>query len=480
MKISILSALFFLFVLNAVAQSEGKISGTVLQNTKPAEGATVSLLRAKDSVAVKISAAGKDGGYVFENIADGKYLLSITAAGHQKTFTKAFELSPQQRVLQVPATILLPANNTLMDVTVTAKRALIEQRIDRTIVNVDASITNLGTSAMEVLEKSPGITVDRDGNISLKGKQGVMVMVDGRPTQLGGADLANLLRNMSSSQLDQIEIMTNPPARYDAAGTSGIINIKTKKISTVGLNGSISVAYTQGRYPKTNEGFNFNYRAGKFNLFSNLSHNYQKRFSTLTINRNIFNSDTTSIDKIFHQEANRFGTGNSYSANVGVDFFASKKTTFGAAVNLSSRNQSSSDPTTTNILNAASTPESVTKALVNSDAEWNSISTNLNFRRSLDNKGREITSDLDFVKHRAEYNLFMVNSYTDPMGTPYSKADTLTGLLPQNIDIYTARVDYVQPLKKNGKFEAGIKSGLLSSTVGSEAWNSRDLKSRPH
>src|SRR5687767_15184023 len=99
-------------------------------------------------------------------------------------------------------------------------------------------------------------------------------MVDGRPTQLGGTDLANLLRNMSSNQLDQIEIMTNPPARYDAAGSAGIINLKTKKTVKAGFNGSASVTYSQGKYPKTNEAFIFNYREGKVNVFTNLSHNY--------------------------------------------------------------------------------------------------------------------------------------------------------------------------------------------------------------
>src|SRR5205814_3179282 len=129
---------------------------------------------------------------------------------------------------------LVPLPKDLAGVTVAAKKPLIEQKIDRTIVNVEASITNVGTSALEVLEKSPGITIDKDGNISLKGKQGVQVYVDGRPTYLSGQDLVNLLRNMTANQLDQIEIMTNPPAKYDAAGNSGIINIKTKKNKQVG------------------------------------------------------------------------------------------------------------------------------------------------------------------------------------------------------------------------------------------------------
>jgi iron complex outermembrane receptor protein len=463
MKISILSALFVLFLSSAIAQNGGKISGSIMKNESPAAGATVGLLRAKDSVAVKFSVVSKEGLYVFENIADGKYLLSATVIGHQKAWSKIVEVTPQQQVVQVPAMNLIPVSKNLADVTVTAKRPLIEQRIDRTIVNVDASITNIGTSALEVLEKSPGISVDRDGNISLKGKEGVLIMVDGRPTQLSGADLANLLRNMSSNQLDQIEIMTNPPARYDAAGTSGIINIKTKKAITAGFNGSANVAYSQGRYPKTNEGFNFNYRNAKVNLFTNLSHNYQKRYSTLYLDRNIFNSNSTSIDKIFNQQADRLSSGNAYSAKAGVDFFVTKKTTFGAVVNINSRQNLSDNPNITNISNAAKELESVTKAMVNNESDWNSISTNLNFRSVLDKKGREITSDVDFVRHRTDNDLFMVNSYTDAAGNMTRNSDTLTGLLPQKIDVYSARVDYLHPLKKDVKLEAGLKSSVVKT-----------------
>ena len=132
-------------------------------------------------------------------------------------------------------------------VTVVAKRPLVEQKIDRTVVNVEASATNVGASALEVLEKSPGISVDKDGNISLKGKDGVVVLVDGRPTQLGAADLANYLKGMHANQLDQIEIMTNPPAKFDASGNAGVINIKTKKNKQFGYNGSVSLGYGYGR-----------------------------------------------------------------------------------------------------------------------------------------------------------------------------------------------------------------------------------------
>jgi iron complex outermembrane receptor protein len=191
MGASILSACFILFLSTAIAQSAGKISGRIFKNEKAGEGSTITLLHAKDSTILKLSIANKEGLYLFEKVAEGKYLVSATAIGYKKSFSNIFQLTHSDEIAEVPVINLL-----LADVTVTAKRPLIEQRIDRTIVNVDASITNIGTSALEVLEKSPGVSVDRDGNISLKGKEGVLVMVDGRPTQLGGADLANLLRNM--------------------------------------------------------------------------------------------------------------------------------------------------------------------------------------------------------------------------------------------------------------------------------------------
>lgn len=460
MKIYITLISLFLYY-TTTAQNAGGISGTVVQNDKPADGATVYLLRAKDSATAKLGATDKKGAFLFADAKPGKYLLSVTAVGYKKAFSQVFEVTPEKAGVQVPAITLSPLSKNLADVTVTAKRALVEQHIDRTIVNVDASITNVGTSALEVLEKSPGITVDSDGNVSLKGKQSVLIMVDGRPTQLSGADLANLLRNMSSAQLDQVEIMTNPPARYDAAGNAGVINIKTKKAIKAGMNGSASVAYGYGRYGKVNEGFNFNYREGKWNLFTNLSHNYNKNYGIMSLDRNIYNSTTGAIDNIFNQEATRVSAGNAYNGKFGLDFFATPKTTMGAVVNLNWRSMVQNNPNITNIANASKVRQSITSAIVDNDLSWNSISTNFNIRRALDKKGRELTSDIDYVRHVSDNGLFMVNSYTNASGDPLRKADTLTGSLPQYIDVYSARVDYLHPLENNARFEAGVKSSIV-------------------
>ncbi|HVG42336.1 MAG TPA: TonB-dependent receptor, partial [Chitinophagaceae bacterium] len=366
-----------LFPLVSLAQTKtGKVSGTVQDGSqKVIESATITLLKAKDSSVAKLSVADKGGKFGFENIKDGKYLVAVTAVGHQKGFSETFEINDANSTVTLKPIELLPQSKSLKAVEVTAKRPLIEQKIDRTIVNVEASVTNVGTSALEVLEKSPGITVDKDGNISLKGKAGVMVLVDGRPTQLGGADLANLLRSMQSSQMDQIEIMTNPPAKYDAAGNAGIINIKTKKNKQFGYNGSINVGYGQGRYPKFNEGLNFNYRAGKLNLFTNLSHNYRKGFGNLDIQRNFYVLNTKDLSASFDQEARMINSNNSYNGKVGADYFANKNTTYGIVLSGFLSPGVNRNNNNTLISDAQKNIVSQTRAVTLQEERWENFST---------------------------------------------------------------------------------------------------------
>ncbi|HPN58401.1 MAG TPA: TonB-dependent receptor, partial [Chitinophagaceae bacterium] len=223
-------ALLAVSMISQAQNGTGRIKGTVTDGSaKILESATITLLRASDSSVAKISVADRNGRFEFEGVAAGRYFVRISAVGHEKGYSETVELNDTNELIVLKNIDLIPQPKSMGGVTVTAKKPLIEQRIDKTVVNVEASVTNVGTSAMEVLEKSPGISVDKDGNISLKGKQGVQVFIDGRPSYLSGTDLANYLRSLSSNQLDQIEIMTNPPAKYDAAGNSGIINIKTKK-----------------------------------------------------------------------------------------------------------------------------------------------------------------------------------------------------------------------------------------------------------
>lgn len=446
------------------AQTKGKVSGTVQDgSSKVLESATITLLKAKDSSVAKVAAADKAGKFEFDGVADGRYFVSITAVGHEKGYSPAFELNSSNASISLKTISLIPQEKAMTGVVVTAKKPLVEQRIDRTIVNVEASVTNVGSSALEVLEKSPGISVDKDGNVSLKGKQGVMILIDGRPTQLGGSDLANLLRNLNANQLDQIEIMTNPPAKYDAAGNAGVINIKTKKNKQFGYNGSLTLGYGQGRYPKFNEGFNFNYRQGKINFFANLSHNYRKSYNNLTIQRNFLEEGTKQLRSHFDQIARMSNENNSYNGKLGLDYSAGKNTTFGVVLTGFSSPGTFENHNVNDIYNASGQLAEQTKAYSLQKGSWKNFGTNLNFRQVLDTAGRELTADLDYISYDGNQLQTLSNYYFDANGGTRQKGDTLYGKLPQTINIYSGKTDYVHPLKNGARFEAGLKSSYVKT-----------------
>jgi iron complex outermembrane recepter protein len=445
------------FAQNPVGNVNGKI---VDGNQKILASATISLLKAKDSSIMKFSVANKEGLFSFD-APYGKYLVSVTAIGHAKAFSPVFEINESTPVKTLQTIELVPQNKSLATVTVIARKPLIEQKIDRTIVNVEASVANVGSSAMEVIERSPGVSVDKDGNISLKGKEGVMILIDGRPTQLGGTDLANMLRSMHASQLDQIEIMTNPPARYDAAGNAGIINIKTKKNRQDGYNGTLNAGYGYAKYGRFNEGLNLNYKVKKVNVFTNISHNYRKNFSQLNIQRKILDSAGTQVLNYFDQEAKMDNHANSFNAKLGLDYYVTKKTTLGVVFNGFSNDGDYINRNLNLIADAVKAPETETRATVHNKQEWKNFSTNLNMRTVLDTSGKELTTDLDYITYSPYNNQLMVNSYYNSGNTIPFQTDTLAGLLPQEIKIYSGRIDYSMPLKKGARFEAGLKSSIV-------------------
>jgi len=272
-----------------------------------------------------------------------------------------------------------------------------------------------------------------------------------------------MLRSMNANQLDQIEIMTNPPAKYDAAGNAGIINIKTKKNRQLGYNGSVNASYGQGRYPKFNEGLNLNYRINKINIFTNLSHNYGMNYNILTIQRNFRDKNTKELVSYFDQLAKMKNKNNSFNGKIGLDYFVSKNTTFGVVVTGFSSDRNNNNRNVTDIFNNTGSLNNQTRAFSTGKQDWKNFSTNLNFRQALDTTGRELTADLDYITYDSKNHTSMINSYFDEAGNSTIKADTLLGALPQNIKIYSGRIDYLQPLKKGARFEAGIKSSYVKT-----------------
>ncbi len=441
----------------------GHVTGTVTDgDTRTVELATITLKNAADSSVAKMGVADKTGHYSFEGLAEGRYFVSISAVGHEPGTSMVFSISAANPSVEVPSIELVPVAKAVSGVTVTARKPLIEQKIDRTVVNVDASITNVGNSALEVLEKAPGITVDKDGNISLKGKQGVQIYIDGRPSYLSGADLANLLRSMTASQLEQLEIMTNPPAKYDAAGNAGVINIKLKKNKQFGYNGSITAGFTQGRYPRTDDNASFNYRNQKLNVFSNLSLTRNQRGQELYITRN-FRDNNDNILSMFDQTTRMKNRRGYYSANAGLDYTVSNKTTVGVVLSTFYNPGTWSAATGSSIYEPDGSLNGTTDALSKTHQTWKNFSGNLNFRTVFDSAGQELSGNIDYISYDASNSQSLTSHYFDKFGAPSEVPDTLLGNLPQNIKIYSGKLDYTLPLQHDASFEAGIKSSYVET-----------------
>jgi iron complex outermembrane recepter protein len=459
---TMLSAVFLLLTLSSFAGKNSTISGTVKdENQQPVASATVSLYRAKDTLLVKAAFTNNKGEYSFESVKAGSYIVGVTSSGRKRSFSNVFESNGAEVV--VASIILAPEVKGLKEVTVQAKKPLFEQKADRMVVNVEASPTNAGANALEVLEKSPGITVDKDGNISLKGKAGVQVFMDGKPAYLSGQDLVNYLRNLSGAQLEQIEIMTNPPAKYDAAGNSGIINIKTKKNKQLGYNVTLTAGYTQGIYARNNQNVTFNYRKNKLNLFGTASRNERNTLQTLDIQRKFLEQNTKEIKSLFEQTGKMRNWNASNNLKLGADYFVSKKTTIGAVVNGFYNPGVFRNNSDISIFTPAR--DLVGKTFSNSRATnlFQSFSSNVNLRHIIDTTGKEITADLDYVHYDIGNTQNLSNYYNNAAGVPNRKADTILGNLPQLINIYSGKVDYLHPLKKGAKFEAGIKAAYVQT-----------------
>jgi outer membrane receptor protein involved in Fe transport len=464
-----MKSIFTLFIaLGSAAISHAQsivatVKGTVTANKVAVESATVSLLKAKDSSTVKLGVTDKNGAFSIEKSAEGKFFVRISAVGYAPYSSEVFSLSRTNPIYTVKPIVLSVDAKGLKDVVVNSKKPMIEQKLDRTILNVEASPTNAGLTALEILEKAPGISVDKDGNISLKGKQGIMILLDGKPTYLSATDLTNMLRNMPGANLDVIEIMTNPPAKYDAAGNGGVINIKTKKTKTVGFNGSVTSGYGQGVYPKANNSFNINYRHNKVNYFANASNNYSEGFQNIEIKRNFRDLNNGAIVSMFDQLAASKRKYNSFSYKAGADYFLNKKTTLGVVVNGFGQSGTEDSDNTTYIKDNNGALVTRTEAINLINIDFKNIGANLNLRHVFDSTGKELTADIDYISYRSANEQYMDNIFFDHAGNKKGLDEKLQGHLPSDIAIYSAKVDYSQPMKGNAKFEAGIKASYVNT-----------------
>jgi len=462
--LTILSLLQLFYLVSFAQERNGKIDGIVKDGDgKVLDAVTVSILKQTDSSIVKIALTDKTGAFSFDHIAAGKYFLSVSHVGYETWYGPPVELNSAHPVISQNDISLRTASNSLGTVTVTSKRPLVENRIDKTIVNVDASATNGGLTALEILEKSPGVMVDNDGKVSLKGKQGVIIMIDGKPTYLNAGDLANYLKNMPSNQLDQVEIMSQPPAKYDASGNSGIINLITKKNKNAGFNGSLTTSAIIAKYFKNTNSFNFNWHKGKINFYGTYGFSYWEGFSDINIDKSLRENASTAFDRYFSQYTFGRYSDRGQTFRAGIDFFANRKNTFGISVNGTIDKESFTSSSTAKLYDSLHQFVQYNIAQSQNKTPQTHLGFNANWLNKLDDKGSELSVDADYIFYNTQgtaySNNYLYNADNIPSEDPY----LLNGLLPSKIDIYSIKSDYKKILNKDITLEAGIKSSYVKT-----------------
>jgi iron complex outermembrane receptor protein len=440
-----------LMLLATISQGQ-KISGVVKDHQgKALEKSTVSLLRAKDSSVVKLGVTGDQGKYTL--LAEpGNYLVSASFVGYEPAYSAEFEVRSD---IQVPEIVMNKQRGDLTAVTVTAQRPIIEVKADKTILNVEGTINAVGNDGLELLRRAPGVMIDKDDNISLAGKTGVQIFIDGKPSPLSGADLANYLKSMQSAQIEAIEIITNPSARFEAAGNAGIINIKLKKNKSYGANGTVNLGYNQGYYGKFNSGINMNYRNQKVNLFGSYNYNNGKY-------RNQFHLYREQFDSIFDQRNTMVFHNNTHGFKGGIDYFINQKSTLGAMV---TGNIANNDFNTSGPLYITYKPtmqlDRILRASNLNDMERTNVNTNLNYRYSVTG-GSDLNIDADYGIFRIRSNQFQPNYYYHPDGTTEIYRSINRMISPTDINLFSFKTDY----EKNawgGRLSLGTKISMVET-----------------
>lgn len=445
----------------AIAQ-RGQVNVTIITSSKtPAENATAELLKAGDSSLVKTAIADKEGKVLFENIAFGVYIIKASAVNMKAQYSGAVEISAALAQVAIPAIILQPSAKEMQGVTVVSRKPFIQKLQDRIVVNVENSIVSTGSSAMDVLERSPGINIDQNDNISLRGKAGVIIMIDGKPTPMTGSDLANYLKGLPSAAIERIDIITNPSAKYDAAGNSGIIDIRMKKDQRFGLNGTATAGYGQGIYSKANAGTTFNYRNKKLNLFGNYNYAYRIGLNHLLLDRNFYENGVYNGGDLKDNYSK--SPNSSHSTRIGMDLFPSKKTIVGFVVTGNFNHYLRNSDNNSIIINPQKQAVSTFSSLATNNDHADNYVANINFKHTFDSTGKELTADADYGEYRSTSLTRNATSYYTLDGSPLQPNYVLDGDQKGKLLFRTAKADYVNPLGKSAKWEAGLKTSYVSS-----------------
>jgi iron complex outermembrane receptor protein len=439
----------------------GEVKGKLVDDEKNfVPFSTVLLKNKKDSSLVKGEITNEQGEFHLMGLKNGEYFLMLPAVGHQKKFVSDLTISEAQQSLDLGIIQFEKKANQLGEVTVKVDKPFIEKQTDKTVVNIENSIIQTGSSVMEVLEKLPGVMVDQDGNIRLRGKQGVLILMDGKPMVLGGGDLANLLRGMPANSIQKIELITNPSAKWDAAGNAGIINIITKRNKQEGWNSSINLSYGQGRYHKINPSATFSYKRNRFNFFANYAYSDRVGFNNLILDRRFFFNDTLKAEfKTFNYILFPFKT---HTPRIGMDYNLGKRTTISLIVAGVGNSIEQRTHNNTDISDGNQNLTGGYEFLNQSHDKFYSATLSSQLKHKLDSAGQEISVDLDYGTYDNNTDQLLTTNYFDAQ-REFSKNLTLVSKQTGSLELYSVKSDYTKPFRNGLNLDVGIKSSLVKS-----------------
>ncbi len=459
---------FTIFLIGAYisgsAQNSYTLQGHIISsNSYPVESATILLKTFPDSVLYKTAFTGTNGLFKFVNLPKGDYLITVTALAYQQV-TKLCKISTADYDIGSISLIDQPRN--LKEVGITAKKELIEVKPGKVILNVNGSIISTGNNALDILKKAPGVLVDEHETISLNGKHEVVVMLDGKPSYLSAEDLINLLQTTQSSTIDQIELISNPGANYEAAGGAGIINIRLKKDKNAGKNGVFNLSggishlnnTTAANY-RLAPSIALNSRSKKINVFGNYSYtdNDISRKSNLYRNINT-NGVTSGVDLDYSTQTSRY----SHAARAGLDYFTNPKDVIGLLVN-SAYSITRLDKRNISMLNTSGKPEAEIFTNSGQERKVYNVGINLNYKRAIGKKNNELSADVDYsVFNRESDELLNIAYKPYNTGTPASQK-LLKNNSPAHYDIKSIKADYAISLTGSASITLGSKISRVVS-----------------
>ncbi|MDO8969585.1 MAG: TonB-dependent receptor, partial [Saprospiraceae bacterium] len=428
---------------------------------EPAGYATVTLHKTADSTLVTGAFTGEDGSYEMPGIVAGKYFLKANLMGTGEASSEAFDFDGSSQTLEPLR--LVAAANQLAEVSVVARRPPVEVRADKTVLNVEGTINSTGLNALELLRKAPGVTVDNNENVNVRGKNSVKVMIDGRDVPLDGKELAALLKGTQAADIANIEIISNPSAKYDAAGNAGIINIRLKKNKALGTNGNFGLEAIQGETFKTGGNISLNHRGKKFNVFGNANGHYGDWHNNQNFYREQLLGNTRADGmpgedwRVFDQKNKEYSENRYMGLRTGADWFINSKHTVGVLLNGSANpgDWYSASAAKISDLHSVNRVDSLLVANNKMENDRKDLNVNLNYRFA-DTSGHSLNIDLDRGAYRIRGASFQPNYYRNADNSETIREAIYRNNTPTDIDIMTARADYEQRLWK-GTFGVGIK-----------------------